>query len=160
MSNPAPKQQSGRRFRAIIPLIIAGLIVFAIIWLIPLATIHNQPSAIGASPASPSSVGSGATPVRNLLPIDSFDVLAMTTYPEQYVVRVQGYIPDSCAKAREPVVKRDGFQIAITIGMNRPSGVICAQVATPYKRSIQLGTLPPGSYQISVNGKTKMIQTH
>lgn len=158
MSHPTTKQQSGRRYRAIIPLIIAGLIVFAIIWLIPLATIHNQPSAIGASPSSTSSTGSGVTPVANLLPIDSFDVLAMTTYPEQYVVTVHGYVPDSCAKAREPVVKRDGFQIAITIGMDRPSGVICAQVATPYNRNIQLGTLPPGSYQISVNGKTASLQ--
>lgn len=158
MSSPTPQKRRRVNYRAIIPVIIAGLIVFGIIWLIPLATIHNQPAAIGSSPSATSSAGNGVTPVRQLLPIDSFDVLAMTTSPEQYVVAVEGYVPDSCAKAREPVVKRAGSQITITIGMDRPQGAVCAQIATPYKRNIQLGTLPAGSYQIAVNGKTQTLQ--
>lgn len=160
---PTPKKRGGVHYSSIIPLIIAGVIVFALIWLVPLATIHNQPNAIGSSPNATSSAGSGAqsggaAPVQKLLPIESVDVLALTSYPAQYVVNVEGYVPDSCAKALDPVVKHDGFNFTITIGMERPTGAVCAQIATPYKRSFRLGALPAGTYQVTVNGKAKTFQ--
>jgi hypothetical protein len=67
-------------------------------------------------------------------------------------------IPDSCTKAHEPEISRDGSTITITISGERPDGVACAQVISDYQKSIALGPLDPGSYTLQVNNVTKPFQ--
>jgi hypothetical protein len=112
----------------------------------------------GGSSATPDgatpSTGGGSV-MASPLPIQTVDVLEATSYPPQFSVQIHGYIPDSCTKARQPQVTRDGTTITISIIGERPAGEICAQVATPYQRSIDLGPLDPGSYTVTVNGVSK-----
>lgn len=89
------------------------------------------------------------------LQIQSVDVLVAESHPPQVSVKVSGIIPDSCTKAREPEISRDGSRFTITIIGERPTGLACAQVISAYERSIQLGTLDPGSYTVNVNSVSK-----
>ncbi len=89
------------------------------------------------------------------LQIHGVDVLIAESYPPRVSVKVNGIIPDSCTKAREPVVSRDGSTFTITIIGERPTGVACAQIISPYDQSIEIGTLDPGSYTVVVNGVRK-----
>lgn len=112
----------------------------------------------GGSPAVPGSATAttgGGSVITSPIPIESVDVLEATSYPPRISVQARGYIPDSCTKARQPVVKRDGSTFTISILGDRPADLVCAQVATPYQTSIDLGVLSQGSYTVSVNGVSK-----
>jgi hypothetical protein len=115
----------------------------------------------GSGNGSPAASG-GATPttgggsmITSPIPIQAVDIIEATSYPPQISVQAHGYIPDSCTKAREPEVKRDGTTITISIIGERPADQVCAQIATPYQKSIALGVLDPGSYNVTVNGVSK-----
>ncbi len=92
------------------------------------------------------------------LKIQSVDVLVAESAPPQISVKITGIIPDSCTKARDPETHRDGSTFTITIIGERPTGMACAQMVSLYEQTIQLGTLDPGSYTVTVNGVRKDFQ--
>ncbi len=92
------------------------------------------------------------------LQIQTVDALVAESAPPQISVRVTGIIPDSCTKARDPETRRDGSTFTITIIGERPTGMACAQIVSPYEQTIRLGTLDPGSYTVIVNGVRKDFQ--
>ncbi|MGA7671874.1 MAG: hypothetical protein WBW04_15710 [Nitrolancea sp.] len=92
---------------------------------------------------------------RSPIQITNVDVLIAESYPPQISVSVTGIIPDSCTTVQQPEVNHDGTTFTITIMGERPTGMVCAQVATTYQKSIALGTLDPGDYTVSVNGVSK-----
>lgn len=113
-------------------------------------------AAAGATPGA--SAGHGSEVVA--LPIRQISVMTAESAPPQLTVEVTGYVPDSCTKPRQPIVQRKGHTIVITIEADRETGVMCAQVATPYQKRIALGSAQPGSYTLVVNGTTRTVQVH
>ncbi len=89
------------------------------------------------------------------LQVTNVDVLIAESYPPQISVSVTGIIPDSCTTVKQPEVTNDGADFTITIMGERPTGMVCAQVATTYQHSVALGTLDPGKYTVTVNGVSK-----
>lgn len=87
--------------------------------------------------------------------IQNVSIVTAESYPPQIFVEVTGFIPDSCTKARDPEIAHDGSTYTITIIGERPTGMVCAQIVSPYKHSIPLGSLEAGQYTVVVNGVTK-----
>jgi hypothetical protein len=108
-----------------------------------------------ANPASPTGEPTMST-VR--LQVQTVDVLIAESFPPQISAHVTAIIPDSCTKAREPEISRDGTTITVTLIGERPDGVACAQVISTYDKSIPLGTLDPGHYTLHVNDVTREFE--
>jgi len=106
-------------------------------------------------PANPASQTGEPTMSTVKLQVQTVDVLIAESSPPQGSAHVSAIIPDSCTKAREPEISRDGSTITVTIIGERPEGVACAQVISSYDKSIPLGTLDPGRYTLHVNNVTK-----
>jgi|ThiBio_1000_plan_1041568.scaffolds.fasta_scaffold59794_1 hypothetical protein len=85
------------------------------------------------------------------LQVQTVEVLIAESFPPQIFAHVTAIIPDSCTKAREPEISRDGSTITIVLIGERPDGVACAQIISTYDKSIGLGTLDPGRYTLHVN---------
>lgn len=92
------------------------------------------------------------------LQVQTVDVLIAESFPPQISAHVTAIIPDSCTKARDPEISRDGTTITVTLIGERPDGVACAQIISTYDKSISLGTLDPGHYTLHVNDVTKMFE--
>jgi inhibitor of cysteine peptidase len=84
--------------------------------------------------------------------IERIDVLLLESFPVQVQVNVEGYLPDPCYEAQEPVVEQDGNRFIIEIVGERAEDEVCAQVIQPYEQSINLGSVEPGDYAVEVNG--------
>lgn len=138
-----------------IVLVAIVLAAFSIVFILYQPT-RDGTAAAGATPSA--SVGHGSEVVA--LPIRQFNVVTAESAPPQLTLEVTGYVPDSCTKPRQPVVKRNGRTIVVTIEADRETGVMCAQVATPYRKRIALGSAQPGSYTLIVNGTTRTVQVH
>ena len=125
--------------------------------LIMLALIVLTPAfACGGGSSGDTGSPTGDTMMSTLpLQIQTVEILSAESYPPQVSARVTAIIPDSCTKAREPVISRDGTTITIQIIGERPNGVACAQIISSYEKSISLGPLNPGSYTLHVNSLTK-----
>ena len=130
----------------------AILIMLALIALTPAFACSGDDSGGTASPTG------DATMSTSPLQVQSVDILVAESFPPQVTARVTAVIPDSCTKAREPQISRDGATITIKIIGERPDGVACAQVISSYDKSIPLGPLDPGSYTLHVNNLTKTFQ--
>ena len=112
----------------------------------------------GSLPGSPAGPGGGSpvgTPAGRIvvtpLPISSVEVSLAMSQPVQVVAHVSGYLPNTCARAREPQVSRSGQTVMVRIDIEQPAEAICGQVATPYRRDVPLGTFTPGDYTLQVN---------
>jgi hypothetical protein len=72
------------------------------------------------------------------------------------MITVTGTLPDGCTKIEEMRHDRveDGY--GLNIETSRPDGVACAQVATPFRKSIRVetGSLGPGTYRVYLRGAT------
>jgi inhibitor of cysteine peptidase len=87
--------------------------------------------------------------------VEAIDVLLLESFPVQVMVQVQGYLPDPCYEALEPVIERDGNRFVIEIVGERDEDAMCAQVIEPYEENINLGAVEPGEYAVEVNGVVK-----
>jgi hypothetical protein len=125
------------------------LLLLVLLGLIAFSACGREDSANSASPT-----GEGAMSTVKLQ-VQTVDVLIAESFPPQISAHVTAIIPDSCTKAREPEISRDGSTITVTLTGERPEGVLCAQVISTYDKSIPLGTLNPGHYTLHVNNVTK-----
>jgi hypothetical protein len=130
----------------------ARLILLAFFGLIAFAACGQE------DPANPASPTGEPTMSTVKLQVQTVDVLIAESYPPQISAHVTAIIPDSCTKAREPEINRDGSTITVTLIGERPDGVACAQVISTYDKSIPLGTLAPASYTLHVNNVTKEFE--
>lgn len=72
----------------------------------------------------------------------------------EYVALAQGNFPDSCSTIDTVEQSLAGTTFEITITAVKPSGILCAQMLTPFSTEVLLETegLEPGEYTVDVNG--------
>jgi hypothetical protein len=98
---------------------------------------------------------SGSSEERRLMPVERVEVVEQRSLPVQYVVQVEGYLPDSCWTADGAVgLRREGRRFVIELHMVRtaPPDAVCLQRIEIVRREIPLGPLAPGEYEVVVNG--------
>jgi inhibitor of cysteine peptidase len=127
--------------RALIALVIGGVMTLSG------CGDENQPTAPEKSSAPTSTGGITTLPLQ----IERIDAADVPGPPRRLDIQVRGIIPDSCSTAREPQVSRSGSQISVQILIDRPTGLLCAQIISPYERTIPISPIDPGAYHISVN---------
>lgn len=98
-----------------------------------------------------------AEPVVLLAGVETFDLVALQTYPVQVRVAVYGWMSDSCTSIRNFTQIREGQTIYLKIYTTRPADAMCAQAIKRFRRTFPLETagLPPGDYTVDVSGKRK-----
>ena len=115
------------------------------------ATTATSPAvAPTASPSPPGSPGTGAVQTYRFR-IQQLDVTIAQSQPAQISVLVSSYYPDSCTKAREPLVSRAGNAVTVELTGERPTGVACSTIARPFQTTVQLGSFSSGHYTLQVN---------
>jgi inhibitor of cysteine peptidase len=92
--------------------------------------------------------------------VETVDVLLAESYPVQVFVEVTGYLPDPCWEAQEPVTEQNGNRVDIEILAERKVDEVCPQVIEEYRTTIELGTLEPGEWVVSVNGVEQEFEVH
>lgn len=104
-------------------------------------------AACGDGPAAPS-------PEVRPIPIERVDVLTLESFPPQYMVHIEGYLPDSCWSFDAIQYRRDqrAFIVEVTMRRNAPAGAVCLQRIEIVERNVNLGALEPGDYVVYVNG--------
>lgn len=130
-----------------------GLVVAALLGISVIFVLFQPDEASPGTDGEPG--GQGTEVVR--LPIEQIDVRIAESFPPQLFVEVSGYVPDSCTTPREPVVTHDGTTITVIIEADHKTGVMCAQIATPYHKNIALGGVQPGVYTVRVNDQTRTV---
>ncbi len=92
-----------------------------------------------------------AEPIIGVAPVDSAKV---TFENEQWVVAIEGNLPDGCTEIGEISQSVEGSVIKVEVSSTRPADMMCTQVITPYSESALLETagLPDGEYTVEVNG--------
>jgi hypothetical protein len=71
----------------------------------------------------------------------------------EFYATVTGNLPDSCSTIDAVEQTVDGTAVRLTITAVKPSGVVCAQMLTPFTEEVLLDTggLDPGEYTVDVN---------
>ena len=96
------------------------------------------------------------TPVETLVPIDGvFSPKGFDSNDNSEIV-VSGYLPNLCHKT--PMTKsevKDGkINITVTALKYDPTNPFCPEMIVPFVKSVNVGILDKGNYEILVNGKT------
>lgn len=70
--------------------------------------------------------------------------------------QIEGYSPSLCLQGPKYYKKVSGNKIFIKVVASKVlHGDFCPQVVTPFDLSVKLSQLPPGKYQVIVNGRSK-----
>jgi hypothetical protein len=141
-----------------------------VIWLVLEAWLCSAGFASGISGTVPAAETAGTTPLaagatavtapeRKFLfgraHVLSFEVGGSTaTASGQLDVIVRGYLPDPCTRIASVEQKISGQSITLTLYSERPTDKVCAQVITPFLRTIPVNVkkLGAGDYWLEVNG--------
>ncbi|MCZ6676550.1 MAG: hypothetical protein O7E52_04795 [Candidatus Poribacteria bacterium] len=89
------------------------------------------------------------------LPVTDVVVEILESFPVQIVVVVNGFLRDGCTTLNETTERREGNTIHIHITTKRPRDAVCTLAIEEIQERIPLGTFPPGSYKVIVNGVEK-----
>jgi len=87
---------------------------------------------------------------ENLAFVDSAGIEELNAH--QYVV-VNGNYPDACTKVSSVEQTVEGNTFAINLYTDKPDGLACAQMLSPFSVNIllEVGGLVPGDYTVNVN---------
>ena len=85
--------------------------------------------------------------------INQTDILIMESYPPQFAITVSGALPTPCHMLRVEVNNPDQEnQIHINMYSVIDPAEMCVQVLESFDANVPLGTPPPGTYQVILNG--------
>jgi Ig-like domain from next to BRCA1 gene len=86
--------------------------------------------------------------------VQSVAIQITNSTPAQVNAVVRGNLTESCATLGEGQVHYESNAFQVTVYVNSPANIGCAQVTTPFETTIRLNTqeLPAGSYTVTVNG--------
>ena len=92
--------------------------------------------------------------------IKDVQVVILETFPVQVNVIVNGEFPDACVENLIVKTQKAGSTYNINIIRRLRADAICAEVITPFSKTIQLDVtgLKAGAYVVSVNGVTKTFE--
>lgn len=82
------------------------------------------------------------------------DHVTIEMQAEHYYAKVEGNYPDSCTRVSDVDQKIDGSMFKISLLVDRPEDLMCAQMMSPFNVNIllEVGGLMPGEYMVDVNG--------
>lgn len=83
--------------------------------------------------------------------IESASAIVRESFPAQVSIAVTGYAPDGCDFPMQIEQRRSGNAIQIDIYRIVPLAAMCPAMIVPFERTIDLGTLEPGSYTVTIN---------
>lgn len=84
------------------------------------------------------------------------DVVMVETQDEHSYARVEGHYPDACSRVSKVDQSFDGSTFKISLYVDRPEDMMCAQMLTPFtvKLLLEVGGVAPGDYTVQVNERS------
>ncbi len=91
---------------------------------------------------------------RDLVYLDSVDLLTMESFPPQFTLALKGTLPTPCHQLRVDVRPPDAQnRIMVEVYSLVKPDMICAMVLHAFEVNVPLGSFPPGKYTLWVNGE-------
>ena len=89
--------------------------------------------------------------------VDAVEVALLESDPVQVVVTANGYLRSGCQEIGEVSQHFESDTFFVTISAMSPWGGACPPIAPPFTERVTLETqnLPPGTYEVDVNGVVK-----
>ena len=102
-------------------------------------------------------VAMAGTPVKVKVPVDALYIPAGFDSNDSVEVVITGYLPNLCHKNPMTSFKVDKNLISITVSALKydKTNPFCPEMVVPFLKTVKLGVLNKGKYQIEVNGKNK-----
>ena len=96
------------------------------------------------------------TPIETIVPIDEVYSPAGFDSNDSSEVVVSGWLPNLCHKSPKTsfTIKNNKIDIKVTALKYNATNPFCPELIVPFVKSINVGILDKGRYQISVNGST------
>ena len=84
------------------------------------------------------------------------DLVAVEMQDEHFYAKVEGHYPDACARVSKVDQSFDGSTFKISLYVDRPEDMMCAQMLSPFKVLIllEVGGVTPGEYTVDVNERS------
>ena len=100
------------------------------------------------------------TPIVKMVPVDHAFIPAGFDSNDNVEVVVTGYLPNLCHKAPSAKVELDGNKVDIKVSSlyYHESNPFCPEMVVPFTKTVQLGVMDKGNYEITVNGKSPWEQ--
>jgi hypothetical protein len=97
---------------------------------------------------------------RNLIPVDSVNVMVGTGSPIPVDVVASGTWPDLCAQIAEVQSQMNGFQIDITVLASTADSCPPDQLGLPFRFALPLNIveMDAGTYTVTVNGASTSFE--
>lgn len=97
--------------------------------------------------------------VIRLAGVERIEPVILESYPVQVRVVVHGWLSDGCTSLHGFDQKTEGSVIRMRVLTKRPRDAICTQAIKRFHETYPVETegLPPGTYTLDVNGKSKPI---
>lgn len=85
--------------------------------------------------------------------LESIDLLTLESFPPQFMLSLEGSLPNPCYALRVVVSAPDAQnKIAVDVYSVFDPNLMCAEVIKPFAQGVALGQLKPGLYTVLVNG--------
>lgn len=85
--------------------------------------------------------------------LEATDLLSLESFPPQFVLSIEGSLPNPCYSLRVVVNPPDAdHKILVDVYSVYDPSAICAEVIKPFAQGVPLGKLEPGQYTVLVNG--------
>ncbi len=96
------------------------------------------------------------TPISKTVPVDHAFIPAGFDSNDNVEVVITGYLPNLCHKSPSAKVeiKGNSVDIKMTSLYYQSSNPFCPEMVVPFTKSVQLGVMDKGNYEITVNGKS------
>ena len=86
--------------------------------------------------------------------IETQEVLILESFPPQFILHITGTIPTPCHQPRvEILTPGNDNRLEVQVYSVADPDSICTMVLEPFDIRVTLNDLPPGTYQVLVNGK-------
>ncbi len=84
------------------------------------------------------------------------DHVTIEMQAEHYYAKVEGNYPDSCTRVSDVDQDVDGSTFKISLYVDRPEDMMCAQMMSPFNVLIllEVGGAMPGEYTVEVNERS------
>jgi hypothetical protein len=101
-------------------------------------------------------VSFAGTPISKIVPVDHAFIPAGFDSNDNVEVVITGYLPNLCHKSPSAKVEIKGSKIDIkmTSLYYQESNPFCPEMVVPFTKSVALGVMDKGNYEITVNGKS------